>query len=130
MPSRTTKRSIMTVFTVQTDRSNDLMKTPRCHLINENSDRTISLDFLEGGEKKKKEIQELYLKKSNFNKRKIKYPPTMRFPIFFHRILNIQSINLSALQTSKIDFVTFLAFLIKIILENLQIFQFPDRKLS
>lgn len=47
MPSRTTKRSIMTVFTVQTDRSNDLMKTPRCHLINENSDRTISLDFLE-----------------------------------------------------------------------------------
>lgn len=54
----------------------------------------------------------------------------MRFPIFFHRILNIQSINLSALQTSKIDFVTFLAFLIKIILENLQIFQFPDRKLS
>lgn len=37
----------MTVFTVQTDRSNDLMKTPRCHLINENSDRTISLDFLE-----------------------------------------------------------------------------------
>lgn len=68
MPSRTTKRSIMTLFTVQTDRSNDLMKTPCRHLINENSDQSISSDFL-GREKTKN-----FTKKSNFNKRKIKYP--------------------------------------------------------
>lgn len=53
----------MTVFTVQTDRSNDLMKTPRCHLINENSDRTISLDFLEGGGKKKRNPRTLLKEK-------------------------------------------------------------------
>lgn len=35
----------MAVFTVQTVRSDDLMKTPRCHLIKENLDQAISLDF-------------------------------------------------------------------------------------
>ena len=35
----------MAVFTVQTVRSDDLMKTPCCHLIKENLNQAISLDF-------------------------------------------------------------------------------------
>lgn len=68
----------MTLFTVQTDRSNDLMKTPRRHLINENSDWTISLDFL-GGKKTKN-----FTKKSNFNRRKIKYLQQRNLQFFLY----------------------------------------------
>lgn len=113
MPSR----SIMTLFTVQTDRSNDLMKTPRRHLINENSDWTISSDFSGGGKETKN-----FTKKSNFNERKIKYLQQRNFQFFFTTSLNIQSIKLSASQTFKINFITFSCNLydFQIIFENLR----------
>lgn len=86
MPSR----SIMTLFTVQTDRSNDLMKTPRRHLINENSDWTISSDFSGGGKETKN-----FTKKSNFNERKIKYLQQRNFQFFFTEVWTFKAFSFS-----------------------------------